>query len=81
MKEVSWETIRASRGRMSEDFVKEVAALQYISEWHEAEIRGKSILDTHVPAANAIMSDESNLYVFMPYRAECDLCQRMTSLG
>lgn len=77
IKEVSWEAIRASRGRISEDFVKEVAALQHVAEWHENEMNGRSILETHVISANVIMTDESNLYIVMPYCAGGDLCQQV----
>jgi len=76
IKEVSWRTIRASRQRMSEDFVKEIAALQYISDWHNNEMGGiRTIFDTHVLAADTIMSNESHLYIVMPYCAGGDLFQ------
>jgi hypothetical protein len=43
IKTVSWRCIRACQNRLSEDFVKEISALQYLSQWRAAE--GKSITD------------------------------------
>lgn len=80
IKAVSWNCIRACQRRISEDFIKEVAALQYLSEWHERtgdpEIPA-SYMDTHVLTADTIMSNESHLYIVMPYCAGGDLCQRV----
>ena len=47
IKVVSWQCILACRNRLSEDFVKEIAALEYISIWHKE----KSIMDTHILTA------------------------------
>mmetsp|Transcript_24824 Transcript_24824/g.44843 ORF Transcript_24824/g.44843 Transcript_24824/m.44843 type:complete len:428 (+) Transcript_24824:182-1465(+) len=89
VKQISWEMIRATRGgRMSEDFVKEIAALQYVAEWHSSRTeilgggRGRMSLikDTHVMSPDTIMSDESNLYIVMPYCREGDLFQRVASV-
>ena len=81
VKAVSWECIRACRNRLSEDFLKEIAALQYLSEWHEREAPPgeprRTFLDSHVLPADTIMSDETHLYIAMPYCAGGDLCQRV----
>ena len=65
IKAVSWRCITACRNRLSEDFVKEIAALKYISDWHN----GRNFRETHVLKADTVMSSESHLYIVMPY---CD---------
>ena len=65
IKAVSWRCITACRNRLSEDFVKEIAALKYISDWHS----GRNFRETHVLKADTVMSNESHLYTVMPY---CD---------
>lgn len=75
IKEVSWETVKASRSHLSEDFLKEVVALQYISDWHSNDNGGHSIMDTHVLAADTIMSNDTHLYIVMPYCRDGDLFQ------
>ena len=75
IKAVSWQCILACRNRLSEDFVKEIAALEYISNWHRN--RGKSIMDTHVLTADMVMSNESHLFIVMPYCTGGDLCMRV----
>mmetsp|Transcript_29568 Transcript_29568/g.63692 ORF Transcript_29568/g.63692 Transcript_29568/m.63692 type:complete len:463 (+) Transcript_29568:115-1503(+) len=95
IKEVSWQTIRASLGRTSEDFLKEIAALRYVSDWHDnndnvdcdngnndsnndsnnTKRNRRSILDTHILAADVIMSNETDAYIVMPFCAGGDLMQ------
>lgn len=74
LKCMSREHIRASRsrGRMSEDFVKEIAALQYLSS--ELDLDDHNVGDSlHVLTANTIMVNESNepgasfAFIVMPY--------------
>ncbi|KAL7532509.1 hypothetical protein ACHAXR_004675 [Thalassiosira sp. AJA248-18] len=77
IKQVSWNCIRACRNRLSEDFVKEIEALHYISQFHQTEMAGRSMMDTHVMAADTVMSNESHLYIVMPYCAGGDLCERV----
>lgn len=36
VKELSWQHIRRERGRLAEDPIKEVAAMQHLKRWHEA---------------------------------------------
>lgn len=73
IKAVSWQCILACRNRLSEDFVKEIAALEYISDWH----KGRSIMDTHILTADMVMSNESHLFIVMPYCTGGDLCMRV----
>jgi len=78
VKAVSWNAIRASRNRMSEDILKEVAALQYVSDWHrKAGLGPLSALDTHVMTADVIMSNETHLLVVMPFCPGGDLCEKV----
>ncbi len=76
IKAVSWECIRANRNRTSEDFVKEVAALNYLSDG----LRERSIEETHVLTANAVMCNNSHLYIVMPYCDGGDLCMRVAQM-
>lgn len=76
VKAVAWNDIRARRSRMSEDILKEVAALQYVSDWHrKAGLGPLSSLDTHVMTADVIMSNETHLLVVMPFCPGGDLCE------
>jgi len=75
IKAVSWQCIVACRNRLSEDFVKEIAALEYISDWHREKF--KSIMDTHILTADMVMSNESHLFIVMPYCTGGDLCMRV----
>ena len=83
VKAVSWNVIRACHGRdrLSEDFIKEVAALGHISRWQEdampdGDPRSRSV-ESKVLAADAVMSSETHLFVVMPYCAGGDLCERV----
>jgi serine/threonine protein kinase len=76
IKAVSWECIRANRNRTSEDFVKEVAALNYLSDG----LRGRSIEETHVLTANIVMCNNNHLYIVMPYCDGGDLCMRVAQM-
>mmetsp|Transcript_27031 Transcript_27031/g.46113 ORF Transcript_27031/g.46113 Transcript_27031/m.46113 type:complete len:375 (+) Transcript_27031:188-1312(+) len=73
IKRVSWQDILAAQNRLSEDFVKEVAALQYISDWHNAELGGMPPAETHILTADIIMADRMYLYIVMPFCARGDL--------
>ncbi|KAL7551304.1 hypothetical protein ACHAWF_014483 [Thalassiosira exigua] len=73
VKTVSWECIRRSRGRLSEDFLKEIQALQFISEWHRQRGGGVTCADTHVMAADTIMTSETHLYIVMPWCSDGSL--------
>jgi serine/threonine protein kinase len=70
IKVVSFECIRDNQGIISEDFIKEVAANEYLSN----ELRGETIEETHVLTADVIMCDNENLYIVMPYCDGGDLC-------
>ena len=75
IKAISWQCIKACRNHLSEDFIKEIAALKYISDWH---INGQSnIRDTHVLTADMVMSNKSHLFIVMPYCDGGDLCMRV----
>mmetsp|Transcript_1386 Transcript_1386/g.2769 ORF Transcript_1386/g.2769 Transcript_1386/m.2769 type:complete len:449 (+) Transcript_1386:80-1426(+) len=68
IKRMSWEHIHASKGRMQEDFVKEIAALQYLSKF----INGNNE-QSHVMSANTIMANQSEVFIVMPYCANGDI--------
>ena len=80
IKAVSWKSIRASRNRLSEDFIKEVAALQHVSKWHERELPNTMSShgeDTRILPAEIIMSSETHLYIVMLWCGEGSLCERV----
>lgn len=49
--------------------------MQYISKWHQTE--KAEISETHILTATTVMSNETHLYIVMPYCAGGDLCQRV----
>ncbi len=69
IKSMSWEHIHASRGRMQEDFVKEIAALQYLSNI----IGSNNEQSSHVMTANTIMANRTDVFIVMPYCANGDI--------
>ena len=75
IKAVSWRCVREAQNRLSEDFIKEISALEYLSQWRESE--GKSITDAHVMTADTVMCDECCLYIVMPFCRGGDLMQRV----
>jgi len=81
IKATSWRCIRACRNRLSEDFIKEIAALKHVSDWHNAEMPGRpimeSVMDTHILSADTVMSNETHMYIVMPYCDGGDLCERV----
>ncbi|KAK1741050.1 hypothetical protein QTG54_008302 [Skeletonema marinoi] len=64
---MSWEHIQASKGRMQEDFVKEIAALQYLSKF----INGTMNNPRNV--SQQIMANQSEVFIVMPYCANGDI--------
>lgn len=78
IKVVSWDCIRSCRRTyLSEDFIKEIEALQYLSQWHREE--GANYDETHVLSADVIMANKEYLYVAMPYCSGGDLCYWVAS--
>ena len=89
IKRVTWEGIQAGRnGRISEDFVKEIAALQYLSNLcnnnngntndNYDDINGEeSSIQSHVLTANTIMANQSHVFIVMPYCAGGDIIQQV----
>jgi serine/threonine protein kinase len=73
IKAVSFRCIRANRNRLSEDFYKEAAALNYISNG----LRGSPIEETHVLTADTVMCTNSHLFMVMPYCDGGDLFDRV----
>jgi serine/threonine protein kinase len=69
IKRVKWQHIRASQNRLSEDFINEIAALKYLSDFLDGDG-----MDAHILTADIVMSDESYLYLVMPYCAGGDIC-------
>ncbi len=84
IKLMAWECIRASRnGRLSEDFVKEIAALQYLSNFltnnnNHDDNGEESSQQSHVMTANTIMANSSHVFIVMPYCAGGDIVKRVT---
>lgn len=86
LKCMSREHIRASgEGRMQEDFVKEIAALQHLSSELDLDDynEGESL---HVLTAKKIMVNESNepnesfAFIVMPYCSQGDIYQRVVDV-
>jgi len=75
IKAVSLSDIRASSNCLSEDFIKEIAALQHLSEWHASQ--NSSTHESHVMTSEIVMSNETHLYIVMPYCRGGDLCMRV----
>ena len=75
LKRVSWQCIRAAQNRLSEDVIKEISALKYLSDF--LGDNGTSMVDAHILTADIVMSDESYLYLVMPYCAGGDMCMRV----
>lgn len=75
IKSMSWEHIHASRGRMQEDFVKEIAALQYLSNM----IGGNSEQSSHVMTANTIMANQTEVFIVLPYCAGGDILTQVAN--
>ncbi|KAL3808425.1 hypothetical protein ACHAXA_003832 [Cyclostephanos tholiformis] len=76
IKAVSFQCIRANRYRLSEDFYKEAAALNYLSNG----LRGRPIDETHVLTADTIMCSNSHLFIVMPYCDGGDLFERVAEM-
>ena len=72
IKSMSWEHVQASRGRMQEDFLKEIAALQYFSQFYNGN--GEK---AHVMTANTIMANNSKVFIVMPFCADGDIVQQV----
>ena len=79
LKTISWRCIQACQKRLSEDFVQEISALQYLYQWRAAQ--GKSIIDVNVMTADTVMCDECYLYIVMPFCMGGDLCQRVAEVS
>mmetsp|Transcript_25870 Transcript_25870/g.52611 ORF Transcript_25870/g.52611 Transcript_25870/m.52611 type:complete len:235 (+) Transcript_25870:918-1622(+) len=58
--------------------VKEVAALQYLSEWHATQ--NSTIRESHVMTPDIVMSNESHLFIVMPFCRGGDLCMRVAEV-
>mmetsp|Transcript_19074 Transcript_19074/g.39977 ORF Transcript_19074/g.39977 Transcript_19074/m.39977 type:complete len:496 (+) Transcript_19074:352-1839(+) len=78
IKAVSWKCIRSCANKISEDFIKEVAALQYLSEWHATQ--NSTIRESHVMTPDIVMSNESHLFIVMPFCRGGDLCMRVAEV-
>ena len=64
VKIVEWDRVRTLHGRHMEDPVKEVAAMQYLC---------KDCSALNLPEILDVMSDEKNLYLFMPFYSSGEL--------
>jgi len=94
VKEMSWQHIRKERGRLAEDPIKEVSAMQFLKQWHSAvkptdhQSDGKvdgvlesfqAILETNIMMPLDLLSDDRNLYSVMPYCDGGELFERLDS--
>jgi serine/threonine protein kinase len=89
VKEMSWQHIRKERDRLAEDPIKEVAAMQYLKQWHRNNKRPlhqqqdgvthiiQSILETNIMMPLDLLSDDRNLYSIMPYCDGGELFERL----
>jgi len=62
MKKVEWAKVHQARGRLLEDPVKEIAAMQYIGNDHP-----------HVLGSSVVLQDDEFIYSFMTYAKGGDL--------
>jgi len=90
VKEMSWQHIRKERDRLAEDPIKEVAAMQYVKQWHSLRKSGdqgaavdgvtesfRAILETNIMMPMDLLSDDRHLYSIMPYCDGGELFERL----
>lgn len=87
VKEMSWQHIRQERDRLAEDPVKEVAAMQFLRDWHAQHRPSNStdavsqsfqaILDTNIMMPLDLLSDDRHLYSVMPFCDGGELFERL----
>lgn len=88
VKEMSWQHIRRERDRLAEDPIKEVAAMQFLKQWHTSKhasrqnhdtVEGsfQAILSTNIMMPLDLLSDDRHLYSIMPYCDGGELFERL----
>lgn len=88
IKEMAWQHIRRERDRLAEDPIKEVAAMQYIKEFHERSQADdqpqhfitksfRSMLTTNIMTPLDLLSDDRFLYSVMPFCEGGELFERL----
>ena len=88
VKEMSWQHIRKERDRLAEDPIQEVAAMQYLKEWHAQQYASTNtddsvqqsfatILQTNLMMPLDLLTDDRHLYSIMPYCDGGELFERL----
>lgn len=93
VKELSWQHIRKESGKLAEDPIKEVSAMQYLQKWFQSTRQHNlsQSATTESPVAQSframresnimmpldLLSDERNLYSIMPYCDGGELFERL----
>lgn len=93
VKEMAWQHIRRERGRLAEDPIKEVSAMQHIKAWFENTKRRisppgtksdtgvaesfQAMRECNIMMPLDLLSDERNLYSVMPYCDGGELFERL----
>jgi len=70
VKELSWQHIQREQGKLAEDPIAEVSAMQYIKRCLEANNNtgnNNNLMDNHVMLPMDLLTDDRNLYSIMPY--------------
>jgi len=91
VKELSWQHIRKEAGRLAEDPIKEVSAMQYLKRWFQTT-QGRiqplttdsnvaesfrAIRESNIMMPLDLLTDERNLYSIMPYCDGGELFERL----
>ena len=63
VKEMSWELLKYQRNRLVEDPIKEVAAMQYLKRWMEAQEQNQQAHPASSPVINGIKSPTPTSFV------------------
>jgi hypothetical protein len=91
VKELSWQHIKKESGKLAEDPIKEVSAMQYLQKWFQATHRQtqpsasnsavsesfRAMREANIMMPLDLLSDERNLYSIMPYCDGGELFERL----
>jgi hypothetical protein len=91
VKELSWQHIKKESGKLAEDPIKEVSAMQYLRKWFQTTHGRTQPLTPNLTVAESframresnimmpldLLSDERNLYSIMPYCDGGELFERL----
>ena len=91
VKELSWQHIKKESGKLAEDPIKEVSAMQYLRKWFQTK-HGRiqpltanssvsesfrAMRESNIMMPLDLLSDERNLYSIMPYCDGGELFERL----